>query len=132
MGGTEGPDVGATFLATVEDHEAEIERRLEDAVQTNEVGRSAVLVGGYAAITHRTALPLRVLEIGASAGLNLRWDHYAYDTGRVVCGPPDSPVRFSGIWDGDPPDLPGRFEVAERGGCDRNPLDATTPEGRRT
>ena len=102
------------------------------AVQTNEVGRSAVLVGGYAAITHRTSLPLRVLEIGASAGLNLRWDHYAYDTGRVVCGPPDSPVRFSGIWDGDPPDLPGGFEVAERGGCDRNPLDATTPEGRLT
>ncbi len=83
-------------------------------MQTNEVGRSAVLVGGYATVTHRTALPLRVLEVGASAGLNLRWDHFAYDTGRVVCGDPDSPVRFAGVWEGDPPDLPARFEVAER------------------
>ena len=35
-----------------------------------------------------------MLEVGASAGLNLRWDHFAYDTGRVVAGDPDSPVRF--------------------------------------
>ena len=79
----------------------------------DEVGRSAVLVGGYAEVTHRTTLPLRVLEIGASAGLNLRWDHFAYDTGRGVSGDPDSPVRFSGVWVGDPPDLPRRFTVAD-------------------
>jgi len=131
-GGTEGPGLADAFLATVEEHEAEIAVRIEDGVQTNEVGRSAVLVGGYAAITHRTALPLRVLEVGASAGLNLRWDHFAYDTGRVVCGDATSPVRFAGVWEGRPPDLPARFEVAERRGCDRNPLDATTPEGRLT
>jgi len=132
VGGREGPDLAATFLATVEEHESELSRLIEDGVQTNEVGRSAVLVGGYATVTHGTSLPLRILEIGASAGLNLRWDHFAYDTGRVVCGDPDSPVRFAGVWQGDPPDLPPRFEVAERRGCDRNPLDATTPEGHLT
>ena len=131
-GGTEGPDVARTFLDTVEEHEREISGLLDDGVQTNEVGRSAVLVGGYAAVTHRTALPLRILEIGASAGLNLRWDHFAYDTGRGVSGDADSPVRFAGVWVGNPPDLPSRFEVAERSGCDRNPLDATTDEGRLT
>jgi hypothetical protein len=131
-GGHEGPDMAAAFLATVEEHEAELAERIDDGVQTNEVGRSAVLVGGFAAVTHRTALPLRVLEVGASAGLNLRWDHFAYDTGRVVCGPPDSPVRFAGVWQGNPPDLPTRFEVIERRGCDRNPIDATTPEGHLT
>lgn len=131
-GGTEGADLVATFLATVEEHEADIAILIEEGVQTNEVGRSAVLVGGYAAVTHRTALPLRILEIGASAGLNLRWDHFAYDTGREVSGDPDSPVRFSGVWVGTPPDLPPRFEVAERSGCDRNPLDATTADGRLT
>jgi len=129
-GGSEGPGLAAAFLATVEEHESEIDALIEDGVQTNEVGRSAVLVGGYAAVTHRTALPLRVLEIGASAGLNLRWDHFAYDTGRGFSGDPDSPVRFSGVWVGEPPDLPARFEVAERAGCDRNPIDATTAEGR--
>src|SRR5687767_9038412 len=100
-GGVEGPELVADLLATVEEHEAEIAERVEDGVQTNEVGRSAVLVGGFATVTHGTSLPLRVLEVGASAGLNLRWDHYAYDTGRgVVSGEPDSPVRFEGVWEG--------------------------------
>jgi hypothetical protein len=132
VGGVEGPELTADFLAVVEEHEAEVAERVEDGVQTNEVGRSAVLVGGYATITHATSLPLRVLEVGASAGLNLRWDHFAYDTGRGLCGDPDSPLRFEGVWEGAVPDLPSRFDVAERAGCDRNPIDATTPEGRLT
>jgi len=129
-GGTDRGDPGPAFLGTVRRHRAEVARRTDDGVQTNEVGRAAVLVGGYAEVATRTGLPLRVLEVGASAGLNLRWDHFAYDTGRVVAGDPRSPVRFSGVWEGAPPELPAAFDVAERAGCDRNPLDATTPEGR--
>jgi hypothetical protein len=83
-------------------------------------------------VARRTLLPLRVLEVGASAGLNLRFDEYCYLTGRRPCGPVDSPVRFEGVWLGDPPELPERFEVAERRGCDRNPLDPTTQDGRLT
>jgi hypothetical protein len=131
-GGVDQGDPGPAFLRAIDHHRDEVSRRIDDGVQTNEVGRSAVLVGGYAAVARRTRLPLRVLEIGASAGLNLRWDHFAYDTGRGVAGVPDSPVHFESIWEGDPPDLPSSFEVAERVGCDRNPLDATTAEGRRT
>ena len=127
-----GGDAAATFLAALRDHQDEVARRLTDGVQTNEVGRAAVLVGGYAAFTASTGLPLRVLEIGTSAGLNLRFDHFAYDTGRQVAGDPDSPVRFAGVWDGPAPDLPLRFDVVERRGCDRNPIDATTEEGRLT
>ncbi len=125
-------DVGARFLAALRSHHDEVDRRLADGVQTNEVGRSAVLAGGYAAIMARTGLPLRVLEIGTSAGLNLRFDHFVYDTGRTVAGDPDSPVRFEGVWEGVPPELPERFDVAERRGCDRNPIDATTEDGRLT
>lgn len=133
VGGTVGAgDAAPAFLAALREHEDEVARRLADGVQTNEVGRSAVLIGGHATIAERTGLPLRVLEVGASAGLNLRFDHFAYDTGRQVLGPPDSPVRFSGIWIGEPPRLPPRVEVAERRGCDRNPLDATTEDGRLT
>lgn len=120
------------FLAAVEEHESELERRITDGVQTNEVGRSAALVGGYAEVARRTGLPLRVLEIGASGGLNLRFDRYAYDTGRQVCGDPASPVRFVGVWEGAPPELPSAFDVTERRGCDRNPIDATTEDGRLT
>lgn len=129
------PDAGdpaAVFLATLEEHVEEVDARITDGVQTNEVGRSAALAGGYAEVMRRTGLPLRVLEIGASAGLNLRFDHYAYDTGITVAGDPASPVRFSGMWVGDPPVLPARFEVAERRGCDRNPLDPASASDRLT
>jgi hypothetical protein len=127
-------DPAAAFVSTVREHGEEVARRLEDGVQTNEVGRSALLVGGFAEVARRTGLPLRVLEVGASAGLNLRWDHYAYDTREGVSGDPGSPVRFAGVWDGAAPALPASFEglVAERRGCDRNPLDPTTDEGHRT
>ncbi|MEQ1786779.1 MAG: DUF2332 domain-containing protein [Acidimicrobiales bacterium] len=129
VGGTDAGDPGPAFLLTVARHQEEVARRLTDWVQTNEVGRSAVLVGGYAAVADCTGLPLRVLEVGASAGLNLRWDHFAYATGQVVAGDPQSPVRFEGVWEGEPPRLPAAFDVAERAGCDRNPLDPTTHEG---
>jgi hypothetical protein len=44
---------------------------------------------------------------------------------------PDSPVRFHGAWEGDPPVLTP-VEVVERHGCDIAPIDATTEEGRQT
>lgn len=122
-------DPAATFLTAMRRNRDEVARRLVDGVQTNEVGRSAVLVGGYAEVARRTGLPLRVLEVGASAGLNLRFDHFAYDTGSQVAGDAASPVRFEGVWEGPPPLLPQHFDIAERRGCDRNPLDATTDEG---
>jgi hypothetical protein len=125
-------DPATAFVAVVDEHRDEVARLLHEGVQTNEVGRSAVLVGGYAVVAARTGLPLRVLEVGASAGLNLRWDHFAYDTGEEVAGDPSSPVRFTGAWEGPAPELPAAFDVAERRGCDRNPLDPTTPDGRRT
>ncbi|MGQ0831383.1 MAG: DUF2332 domain-containing protein, partial [Microthrixaceae bacterium] len=125
-------DPVSEFLRVLEHHREEIQQRLSDGVQTNEVGRAAVLAGGYALVQQRTGLPLRVLEVGASAGLNLRFDHYAYDTGERVAGDSLSPVRFEDVWVGAPPALPGCFEVVERSGCDRNPLDPSTEEGRVT
>ncbi len=130
-GGTDGSDPVPAFLLTLRRHREEVSRRIDDGVQTNEVGRSAVLVGGYATVARRTRLPLRVLELGSSAGLNLRWDQYAYVHGEgAVAGDPASPVRFAGVWEGASPGLPSSFDVAERRGCDRNPLDPTTEDGR--
>ena len=141
-GGTPGPGLVDDFIATVAERRAEVEARLGDGVQTNEVGRSAVLAPGYALIARRSGLPLRVFEIGASGGLNLRWDHYWYDTGETTLGDPASGVRFVGAWEaaeGALPDLRGAsggaspgVEVVERAGCDRNPLDVSTEEGRLT
>ena len=89
VGGTPGPDVG-TSSGTVAAHDDEIARRIDDGVQTNEVGRSASLVGGCSR-SPGSACPLRVLEVGASAGLNLRWDHYRYDAGDRAFGDPAQP-----------------------------------------
>lgn len=130
-GGTTVGDAGLTFVAAVAAHRAELLVRIHDGLQTNEVGRSAALIGGYADVAARTGLPLRVLEAGASAGLNLRWDHFAYDLGRRVAGDPASTVRFpADVWVGKPPDLPSEILVVSRRGCDRNPLDPTDPDDR--
>ena len=131
VGGTDDGDPVPAFLATLRRHREEVSRRIDDGVQTNEAGRAAVLVGGFATVARRWGLPLRVLEIGSSAGLNLRWDHYAYvRSDGTIAGAADSPVSFDGVWEGRAPEIPGSFDVAERRGCDRNPLDPTTPDGR--
>jgi hypothetical protein len=50
------------------------------SVNTNEVGRCAVLRIGYAEISRMlVAARFAVVEIGASAGLNLFWDRYCYE-----------------------------------------------------
>lgn len=134
-GGAPGDGLVADFLDTVSELRDEIEARLDDGVQTNEVGRSAVLAPAFAAVARRSGLPLRVLELGASGGLNLRWDRYWYDTGESTLGDAASPVRFVGCWRAGRsglPDLGGRVEVVERAGCDRHPLDVATEAGRRT
>jgi len=122
-------NVPARFLAAVAAHEAELAERISEPVQTNEVGRCMALVGGFVSVARRTGLPLRVLELGASAGLNLRFDRYAYRTPHTATGDLDSPLCFGGPW-APAPDLSGPLEVAERRGCDRHPIDATTEDGR--
>lgn len=120
--------VGEAFLATVGRLAGEVAAGTDEAVQTNEVGRSAALIGGYLTVA-RLGLPLRVLEIGSSAGLNLRWEHFRYEADDWSFGDPASPVRFTGAWRGTTPPLAADCEVADRLGCDPNPIDATTPAG---
>ena len=92
-------------------------------LQTNEVGRCAALLPGFAAVARATGLPLRVLELGASAGLNLNWDRYRYERAAAAFGPADSPVRLPLA--GPPPPA---LRVVARRGCDAAPLDpGSTP-----
>jgi len=98
--------------------------------QTNEVGRAAALAFGFSEIAASTSMPLRLLEVGASAGLNLRWDHYRYGAGDLAWGPEASPVDLVGLWTDPPRVTPSAIEVVERRGCDLRPIDPATPEGR--
>ena len=112
---------------TCREHAAELQQLMARTVQTNEVGRSAVLFGALGLVGGR----IRLLEVGASAGLNLRCDHFAYATGDLVLGDPASPVVLEAPWENAPP-LLHPFEIVERRGCDPNPLDPATAEGRLT
>jgi hypothetical protein len=103
---------------------------MRDPVQTNEVGRAAALVGGFATVAATTGLPLCVLEIGASAGLNLGFDHFAYEVDGQLLVSPASPVRIRGVYEAGTPPLDVVMRVVERQGCDVRPLDPTTEEGR--
>src|SRR5437588_188636 len=76
--------------------------------------------------------PLRILEIGASAGLNLRWDHYRYEADGAGWGDPSSSVRLTGHHQGASPPFEIHANVAERRGCDLAPLDASSADDRVT
>lgn len=95
--------------------------------QTNEIGRSAVLMPAYAGIARQTGLPLRILEIGASAGLNLMWDRFHYRLGAHELGNPQAPVTVAAEWHGPWPGIDTLPRVAERRGCDRTPIDLSVP-----
>jgi hypothetical protein len=115
------------------EHRDELRAGLGQAPQTNEVGRSAALVGGllHVAASASDRRPLRLVEIGASAGLNLRADRYRIELpdGRST-GPSSSPVVLGNPWRGVVPPLTAELDVVERLGCDVAPLDPTTTEGR--
>lgn len=109
----------------------ELDPWIDRAPQTNEVRRSAALIGGFLTVAAETRLPLRILEIGTSAGLNLRLDRFWYQVGEGGIGDPASPVRFVDVWDGDPLPFDAPMVVADRAGCDRDPIDPTSDDGRR-
>lgn len=131
VGGEPGPDLWPAFRAVLEEHTDELRDLVRHPPQTNEVGRSAALLTGYATVARQTALPLRTLEIGASAGLNLVWDQYRYDSGSWSWGDPDALVRIDAVFDGPAPALPD-VHVVERAGCDLAPVDITGEDGRLT
>jgi hypothetical protein len=102
---------------------------LDNPPQTNEVARSAVLIAAAHWLAARHPLPLRLSELGASAGLNLNFDHYALDAGVVRLGPQDAALTLRPDWSGASP-APGPVRVAARRGADLSPIDATDPDQR--
>jgi hypothetical protein len=87
------------------------------------------LSAGFLAVARRAGLPLRCLEIGASAGLNMNWDLYRYDLGELgAWGDPASPVRLGAEWTGEAPPFDTPFEVVEKRACDQAPIDPASRE----
>jgi hypothetical protein len=95
---------------------------LDRAPQTNEVGRAAVLMSGLLVIADLFPQPLDLLELGASAGLNLLLDRYGHDLGGARAGDPDAPLLLRPDWTGAPPPN-GEVRIGDRRGVDISPLD---------
>jgi hypothetical protein len=119
------------FRTTLRDHAEELRALVDEPVQTNEPARCAALLGGFLEVARATRLPLRLLEVGASAGLNLHFDRYRYDLGGRMWGAPESPVLLRARLTGRPP-LAERVSVASRQGCDARPVDPASEHGRLT
>lgn len=97
---------------------------VDSAPQTNEVRRSAALIAGARVAVQHFDLPVHLTELGASAGLNLMWDHFALEIDGHRFGPHMSTILLSPEWTGPlPPSTQPRIE--KRRGIDLNPLDPT-------
>ncbi len=132
--GGAGPDDAALQAALIQDiaeNRSHYDTYLEGPPQTNEVGRSAVMIGGYLSIAAQTGLPLHVFEIGASAGLNLGCDRFFYRFGDEIWGDKTSPVSLAPAWHGGLPPLHADLQIAERQGCDIAPVDIGEHENQR-
>ena len=95
---------------------------------TNEVMRSAALLPGLLHVAARTGRPLALLEIGASAGLNLWCDRYRHDHGSWQWGDPNAPLILSSTWQGSIFSEAGaHMQIIRRAGCDASPIDLSQP-----
>ncbi len=101
---------------------AVVETMMARYTQTNEVARTAHVVPILSSLPQ----PLALIEVGASAGLNLLCDRYRYDYGYATTGDPDSALTIECEVDGPIRPALGQVEIAWRAGLDRNPLDVTS------
>jgi hypothetical protein len=101
----------------------------ERGVQTNEVQRSWVLLPLF--LRAVGSAEVHVVELGASAGLNLVWDRwrYSYEAGRWGEGP----LELAGEERRAVPGalLAERPRILSRVGIDLDPVDVATEEGAR-
>jgi hypothetical protein len=113
------------------EHEARVRARLGEPVQTNEVRRCCALLGGFIEIARAHPWPMRLLEIGASAGLNQCFEQYRYQLGTQSFGSADAPLALDCEWRGKPLDTDATsLRVASRKGCDIAPIDLRDPQQR--
>jgi hypothetical protein len=127
-------DVATAFTAFCRAHRRELEHLVVTRkTQTNEVGRCSALLPGLCEIASRYdwEVPLALLDLGTSAGLNLLFDDYSYtyrsasDGGLLTAGATGSAVSIECSSRDDLRSLPELRmpTVSERVGLDLSPLD---------
>lgn len=119
----------AAVEAALEEHAARLLAWLDRPPQTNEVRRAAALLPALAHLNARYGQPVGLLELGTSAGLNLRADQFCLVLPERMIGRDGSGVTVQPGWTGVVPagDLP---EVVDRRGVDLLPVDPESADGR--
>jgi hypothetical protein len=119
-------EVDEAVAAALAQQDSFIAEWMQHTPQTNEVGRAGAILAALKVARARFDMPVELLEIGASAGLNLNLHRYAYHLGGLAAGDRESPVVIAPDWDGPPPpDTP--VEVVSARGVDLAPLDPADP-----
>lgn len=118
----QGGDFDAAIGPAMQRSDAFIADWMRHPPQTNEVGRSAALMAALMVLRGVHDMPCELLELGASAGLNLNLARYAYDLGGVAAGDEASPVRIAPHWRGEAP-VSRPVDVRAARGIDLHPLD---------
>lgn len=102
---------------------------------TNEVGRSALLHAGFRVLAAVAGVPLHLIEIGPSAGLNLIWDRYGVryerDGKTWAAISPDAPIVIPCELRGETvPPTGATPSVARRLGLELHPVDLSHADDR--
>ena len=129
--GESDADPGPLFVdLCLQNRDVLLELLATEQVNTNEVGRSAVIGPALTTVAARLSAPLAHLDVGCSAGLNLLCDRYRLDYGPAgATGPLDASVKIRcEVVGGSPPIAPALPAITARVGLDRAPLDVHDPE----
>ncbi len=104
------------------EHAEHIRAALEWQVQQHSPDRAGVLLRGLAMLGQRR---VRLLELGACAGLTLLLDRYSWRGPGWTWGAAESALTFA--VSGPPP--PAGLTIVERAGCDIAPVDPNDADG---
>lgn len=102
---------------------------MQHPTQTNEVGRAALFMAALMQLDGGSALPVELLELGASAGLNLNLARYHHVLADIDCGETGAAVRIEPLWSGPRPAV-HPLHIATARGVDLNPVDLADPAAR--
>ncbi|AUH63308.1 DUF2332 domain-containing protein [Paracoccus zhejiangensis] len=120
-----GDPSAEVMLAAIAANEEMVMAWLDSPPQTNEVGRSAALIAAARFLAGRHPLPFELLELGASAGLNLNFARYRLVPDRGAAPDPGiflpGEVVLSPLWTGEFPEA--EFMVSAAEGVDLRPVD---------